>query len=144
MDSYGCRTFEEFSSSLPPRSREDARKDLFWALDAAPQAVPGLLWAISQGRIDGDYYGYTLEVGDRGRLGTCSACVMGTIANEINVGVRDMVGPLQIDVLRPLEHYFRAIKPGRRLRKQPLLLELEAMILEWLTRHYWKEVGRKL
>jgi hypothetical protein len=95
------------------------KQDLWSILDMAPQEVPGLRAALTEGRVDGSTY-----------TGEC-ACLVGTIANVRGVDV-ELVG-LPKDGHRPAEQWFLSIRKGDMALDDPA----EATDSEGVFRASW-------
>jgi len=93
------------------------RDDLHTVLTMARAEAPGLLAALREGRIDGSMIS-----------GAC-ACLVGTIANVRGV----LVNAMEVDLDRPAERWFNAIRPGMLPTFSTLIKLTETWIVEWMA-----------
>ena len=92
-------------------------RDDFWAvLSGAPQEVPALIAALTDGRVDGSTY-----------QGAC-ACLVGTLANARGCAYTDLA-PLVPNSSRPAEIWFMGIATG----DTPATNERSRLAVEWAT-----------
>jgi hypothetical protein len=92
------------------------RDDLWAVLSSARREVPGLLAALTEGRVNGSTYS-----------GEC-ACLVGTLANVRGCDYSGIPG-LTPNSARPAERFFLAISPGQT----PANHEPARIAADWIT-----------
>jgi hypothetical protein len=97
-------------------------RDDFWAvLSSCPAEVPGLIAAITEGRVDGSTY-----------TGDCS-CLVGTLAHVRGCDVDALVS-LAPDANRPAERFFLAINKGDTPETNEFSKIAHGWASDWLDR----------
>ena len=101
----------------------EIRDDVWRVLDAAPDEVPALLYAVHEGRINGSVY-----------TGQC-ACLVGTIANVRKCSVYELPREIQPDATRTAERWFLGMRPGDAAEHHPVSRITAQWIEEWMMAH---------
>ena len=107
--------------------RRDVRTDIHEILDASPTEVPGLLFALKAGRVDGSTY-----------EGVC-CCLVGTLANLRHCYYLDLPG-IKPDASRAAERFFAQIHKGDTPQNSVWAAKAAQWIEEWLAAHPQSEV----
>lgn len=120
-------SFEETQGKVPDRSGKlkhypPIRDDLWAVLSSAPQEVPALIAALTEGRVDGSTY-----------HGTC-ACLVGTLTHARGCADEYGIPGLSPNASRPAERFFLAIRPGDTPETSPFVQLARAWAEDWLAR----------